>query len=106
MSFHVLRRAGTQYTDGSGAPDSFALYTSLDGFSSALIHGAIPANESDDNVFTKITADLVGVPALQSVEGKLELRIYMWASNGIGGPDVRRFFIDDVDLKGVLAKEI
>ena len=100
LSFYVLRRAGTVYTDGVGAPDSFALYTSLDGFSSPVGSGPVPGNLSDDNVFTEVTVDLSGVPALQSVENGIEFRIYMWASQGVGATDERRFFIDDFILRG------
>ena len=103
LSFYYLRRDGTSITDGFGAPDSFSLYSSLDGFASPLVYGTLPGNQDDDNVFTKITTDLSGISTLQSIEGNIEFRIRMWASQGIGTTDQRRFFMDDFELAGEIS---
>lgn len=99
LTFHTLRRP----TDGAGAPDSYAVYTSLDNYAAPVAseEGAIITAASDTaNAFTKHTVDLSGLAAVQAPVSTVEFRIYMWTTTGIAGPTERVFRMDDVVLAG------
>ncbi len=100
LTFHTLRRP----TDGAGAPDSYAVYTSLDNYAAPVAseEGAIIVAASDTaSTFTKHTVDLSGLAEIQSPTSTVEFRIYMWTTTGIAGPSERVFRLDDVVLSGM-----
>ena len=94
IEFHTLRRP----VEGSAAPDSFAVRTSHDGFATDVATGALTINETND-VFECHTASLIPNTGLRGLTGTLEVRIYFWASQGVGNtPANRTLRLDDVRL--------
>jgi len=101
LSFYTLRDA----TGGAGAPDSYSVFTSQDGFASSVgtdIGGIVATTGT---TFTQHTLDLSGFSNLQAVTTATEFRIYMWTTNGIGGASERQFRLDEVALDGTVIPE-
>lgn len=96
FSFRTLRRELSD--QGLGAPDSFAIYTSQDGFAGAVGSGSIAL--VDNNTFTLQSFNFSSTGSLQNITTATEFRIYLWASQGIGTTSQRRFYVADVVLNG------
>jgi len=95
FSMAFLRKSA----DGAGAPDSFAIRSSADGFEQNIGSGAIPAASTD--TFSTYSFDWSQKSSLQSVTNQVEFRVYLWASQGIGTDTAKRVFkIDDWNLQG------
>lgn len=105
LTFYTLRRP----TEGAGAPDSYAIYTSLDSYTSAITseEGAITVADSDSSTtFVEHNVDLSALADIQAPTNSVEFRIYMWTTTGIAGPSERVFRLDDVVLGGTAASLI
>ena len=101
LSFYTLRDA----TGGAGAPDSYSVFTSQDGFATSVgtdIGGIVATT---DTTFTQHTLDLSGFANLQSVTDSTEFRVYMWTTTGIAGSSQRQFRLDEVVLDGTVIPE-
>ncbi len=94
LSFYTLRRSD----DGAGAPDSFSIYTSHDGYTASVGSGSIAPEEPGSQAFTLQTVDFAN--ALQSITGTIEFRVYLWPSQGHGAVNTRNLRIDAISLAG------
>ena len=98
LSFYTQRDP----TAGAGAPDSYSVFTSADGFAASVGTGVGEIIAIAGTTFTQHALDLSSISSLQSVTGSTEFRIYMWTTNGIAGSDQREFRMDDVKVEGTL----
>jgi len=98
LSFYTLRSTA----GGVGAPNSFAIYSSENGFAAPIGTGVGAIVATTGTTFTQHMLDLSGIQDLQAVSGTTEFRIYMWTTNGIAGTDERQFRMDDVKVEGTV----
>ncbi|MFA5629739.1 MAG: FN3 associated domain-containing protein [Dehalococcoidales bacterium] len=99
LNFYTLRRPEL----GLYAPDNFSIYSNLDNFSLAIAKGKIPLAENDkSNEFTTHMIDMTGIEALHKISGKVEFRIYFWASQGSGVSSQRQWRIDALSLQEII----
>jgi hypothetical protein len=101
LNFYTLRRP----TTGSGAPNNFAIRTSQDNYTATVATGGLLASALEtDTTFSLNTLNLSSVSNLQSVTNSTEFRIYMWASQGIGGSTSNRNFqLDNLTVNGTVS---
>lgn len=93
LEFYTCR----QISDGAGAPSAFSVYCSNDGFTAQVSSGLIPA--VSESGFTLHSVD---VSALQNLNGTIELRIILWAEDGLATSTERVFRLDELSLEGIV----
>jgi len=79
--------SGARAFDVARSAESFALMSSIGGFTStdlSLLEGAITAVDSAVGAYDQFSIDLSGEAAYQNITTSTEFRIYMWGGTGGG----------------------